>query len=83
MSLARPLNGRRLTRLDFSLFFLLFFLHGVTRQEIKLYLPPVIYFSVNQLNEVIVCVWSPACYKGNKIKARAELKKARSPPVPN
>lgn len=56
MSLARPLNGRRLTRLDFSLFFLLFFLHGVTWQEIKLYLPPVIYFSVNQLNEVIVCV---------------------------
>lgn len=56
MSLARPLNGRRLTRLDFSLFFLLFFLHGVTRQEIKLYLPPVIYFSINQLNEVIVCV---------------------------
>lgn len=55
MSLARPLNGRRLTRLDFSLFFP-FFLHGVTRQEIKLYLPPVIYFSVNQLNEVIVCV---------------------------
>lgn len=32
------------------------FLHGVTRQEIKLYLPPVIYFSVGQLNEVIVCV---------------------------
>lgn len=56
MSLARPLNGRRLTRLDFSFFFSPFFLHGVTRQEIKLYLPPVIYFSVNQLNEVIVCV---------------------------
>lgn len=52
MSLARPLNGGRLTRLDFSQFFV----HGVTRQEIKLYLPPVIYFSVGQLNEVIVCV---------------------------
>jgi len=36
-------------------FFSLFF-HGVTRQEIKLYLPPVIYFSDGQLNEVIVYV---------------------------
>lgn len=52
MSLARPLHDERLTRLDFPPFSL----HGVTRQEIKLYLPPVIYFSVGQPNEVIVCV---------------------------
>lgn len=80
MSLARPLSGRRLTKLDFSLFF---FFYSVTRQEIKLYLPFVIYFSVGQLNEVIVYVWSLACYNGNKIKARVELKKLSSSPVSN
>lgn len=51
MSLARPLSGSQLTILDYSPFF-----YGVTRQEIKLYLPPIIYFSVGQLNEVIVYV---------------------------
>lgn len=58
MSLAHPLNGRQLTRLESSLSFccFLFFIHGVTHQEIKLYLPRVIYFSFGQLNEVIVYV---------------------------
>lgn len=52
----------------FSVFLLFsFFVHGVKHQEIKLYLP-VIYFSFGQLNEVIVYVWSAACYGGNKIK---------------
>lgn len=76
MSLARPLNGGRLTRLDFSLFFFCTVWRG---RKLSYIYPTVIYFSVGQLNEVIVCVWSAACYKGNKIKARAGLKKARSP----
>lgn len=36
--------------------FFLCFMYGVTRQEIKLYLPPVIYFIGGWLNEVIVCL---------------------------